>query len=64
MSNGSLDYSKLKDREILLLVAQKVDDLHGIPRRVAALERRWAWLTGVGSAISAGLAALQWRHHG
>ncbi len=63
MSNGSLDYSHLKDREILLLVVQKVDGLEGMPRRVAALERRWAWATGVGYAIMAALGLLEAKRH-
>jgi len=64
MSNGSLDYSKLKDRELLLILVGKVDDLHGLPRRVAALERKWAWLTGIGSAVGSALAFLEARRHG
>lgn len=63
MSGGSLDYSHLKDREILLLLVQKVDDLESIPKRVASLERWRAWFTGVGSAITAGLAYLEARRH-
>ncbi len=61
MSNGSLDYSHLEDREILLLLVQKVDGLESIPKRVAALERWRSWFTGVGSAVSAGIAYLEIR---
>lgn len=68
MSNGSLDYSHLEDREILLLVVQKVDGLDGLPRRISALERKWSWLTGVGAAagtiMSLGLGWLARKHNG
>ena len=64
MSNGSLDYSHLKDREILLLLVQKVDAMDNIPKRVAALERWRSWFIGVGSAVSAALMVLEARRHG
>lgn len=50
MTPGSLDYSKLSEKQILLLVVQRLDGLEGLPKRVAALERWKAWMAGLGAA--------------
>ena len=67
MSNGSLDYSHLKDREILILLVQKVDgavaDIGEQGKRITSLERWRSWFGGVGSVISAGLVWLEARRH-
>ena len=64
MSNGSFDYSKLTEKQILLLVVTRLDSLDSIPKRVAALERWRSWFIGVGSAVSAALTVLEARRHG
>lgn len=54
------NYREMKDHDILLIIAEKVDDL---PERVQSLEKKWAWLSGIGSAVSTFLAYLEIKRH-
>ena len=63
MTKGTWDYSHMKDRELLLLAVQKIDELDGLPRRVASLERKASWLAGIGAAISALFTVIEARRH-
>lgn len=64
MSNGSFDYSKMTEKQILLLVVQRLDSLDGLPKRVASLERWRSWFSGVGATITALFTLFEARHHG
>ncbi len=66
MSNGSFDYNNLPDREILLIIATRLDEAERqrLPQRVAALERWRSWITGGLAVIGVGLGLMEARRHG